>query len=57
MELKKLIANINKERGSELFYSDECNFEVPKDFCRIMDWDENKETTYAEVYAAAVKAK
>ena len=57
MELKKVISNINKERGSVLFNSDECEFEVPKDFCRIMDWDENKETTYAEVYAAAVKVK
>lgn len=57
MELKKVIANINKERGSVLFNSDECEFEVPKDFCRIMDWDENKETTYAEVYATAVKVK
>lgn len=54
MEFKKLIANINKNSDNVLF---EATDNIPKEFCRIKDWNENIITTYAEVYAEAVKAK
>ena len=53
-EIKKLAKAINKPQTNALF-SNESTFEIPSEFCKLMDWDENKETTYVEVYASAIK--
>ena len=55
MDLKKVVSSINRERDGKLF--DESRFKVPREFCKIMDWQENKVVTYAEVYADAIKSK
>ena len=55
IEIKKLISIINKQKSS--LFEGEKTVDIPKEFCMIMDWTENKITTYAEVYAEAVKSK
>lgn len=55
IDFKKLIININKNNGEGLFQ--EQSYKIPSEFCRIMDWNENRVTTYAEVFAEAIKSK
>ena len=53
MDFKKVVASVNKNREGDIF--GDHFFSVPKEFCRIMDWNENNIITYAEVYAEATK--
>lgn len=55
VDFKKLVNKISKSSDNNLFNFE--SFVVPKEFCRIMDWEENKVTTYADVYAEAIKSK
>lgn len=50
IEMKKLIATINAHNSKVM-----SELTIPQEFCRIMDWDENKVTTYVEVYAEALR--
>ena len=54
IKLNALVAAINKPNKRDLF-GNVIPLEIPSEFCKLMDWDENKETTYVEVYASAIK--
>ena len=49
-----LVAAINKPQLRDLF-GNVIPLEIPSEYCKLMDWDENKVTTYVEVYASAIK--
>lgn len=53
-DMKALVAAINKPLKNALF-SNESTIEIPPEYCKLMDWDENQVTTYVEVYASAIK--
>lgn len=53
IDFKKVISNLSKSDSGQMF--DKMTYVIPAEFCRIMDWDENVITTYAEVYAEAIK--
>ena len=53
-DLKALVKAINNPQKNALF-TNESTIGIPSEFCKLMDWDENKETTYVEVYASAIK--
>lgn len=46
MEMRKLINQINKDPDK---------VSIPNEYCKIMDWDEKKITSFIEVYAEAVR--
>lgn len=52
--LTALIAAINKPKSRDLF-GNIIPLEIPREYCKLMDWEENKVTTYIEVYASAKK--
>ena len=54
IKLNALVAAINKPQLRDIF-GNVMPFEVPSEYCKLMDWDENKVTTYVEVYASAIK--
>ena len=53
-DMKAIVAAINNPQSGALF-SNESTFEIPSEFCKLMDWEENKVTTFVEVYASAKK--
>ena len=53
-DMKAIVAAINKSQ-SEALFSKESTFEIPSEFCKLMDWEENKVTTFVEVCASAIK--
>lgn len=54
IKLNALVAAINKPNKRDLF-GNVIPLEIPSEYCKLMDWDENKVTTYVEVYASAIK--
>ena len=55
IDFKKLLTNLSKSYDNGIFGAEA--IDIPREFCRIMDWNDNKITTYAEVYAEAIKDK
>jgi hypothetical protein len=51
--MKILVAAINNPHSEALFSNE--SFEIPSEYCKLMDWEENKVTTFVEVYASATK--
>lgn len=54
IKLNALVAAINKPKTTDLF-GNVIPIEIPQEYCKLMDWDENIVTTYVEVYASAIK--
>ena len=54
--IKVIVAAVNKPQHDALF-SNESTIGIPPEYCKLMDWEENKQTTYVEVYASAIKER
>lgn len=53
-DMKELVVAINKPQLGTIF-SNESTIEIPSEYCKLMDWEEKKVTTFVEVYASAIK--